>query len=95
MPTIVELPSPSWVELVADLVRERARARDEADGALGEDLGRDDPDVRLAGREHAGAVGADHRHPARPGSTLELEHVVRRECSVMQITVSMPASTAS
>ena len=45
-------------QLVADLVGERARARHQADVALLEELGRDDPHVGLAGREDAGAVGA-------------------------------------
>ena len=34
MPTIVELPEPELGQLVADLVRERARAADEPDPAL-------------------------------------------------------------
>src|SRR6476619_4173168 len=34
-------------ELVADLIRERPRSRNEADRARGEDLCRDDSDVRL------------------------------------------------
>ena len=46
-------------QLVADLVGQRARARDDADVALLEERGRDDPDVRLARREDAGAVRAD------------------------------------
>jgi hypothetical protein len=36
-------------QLVADLIRQRARARDEPNRPLAEDLRRDDPDVRLAG----------------------------------------------
>ena len=49
-------------QLVTDLVGQRAGARDEADVPRGEDLGRDDPDVRLAGRERSRAVRADQRH---------------------------------
>src|SRR5205085_1631059 len=58
-------------QLVADLVGQRARARDDADVALAEERGRDDPDVRLAGRQHAGAVGADE-----PGVRMSLLEVV-------------------
>jgi hypothetical protein len=46
-------------ELVTDLVRERAGARHEPDGALAEDLGGDDPHVRLPGRERPGTVRPD------------------------------------
>ena len=49
-------------ELVADLVGQRARARDDADVALLEERRRDDPDVGLAGREHARAVRPDQAH---------------------------------
>src|SRR2546427_646754 len=45
-------------------------------GALAEDLRRDDADVRLAGRERAGAVRADHRHPARADVVVDAEHLV-------------------
>src|SRR5919109_4843924 len=41
-------------QLVADLVGERAAAGDEADVALREEVGRDDPHVGLAGREDSG-----------------------------------------
>src|SRR4051794_24016349 len=54
---------------VADLVGQRARARDDADVALLEERRRDDPDVGLAGREDAGAVGPDQ---ARAAVALEL-----------------------
>jgi hypothetical protein len=43
-------------QLVADLVGERARARDEPIGPRGRSR-RDDPDVRLARRERAGQFG--------------------------------------
>ena len=52
-------------QLVADLVGQRARARDDADVALLEERGGDDPDVGLAGREHAGAVRADQPRACR------------------------------
>ena len=69
---------PELGQLVADLVRERARARDEADRALAEDLGGDDPDVRLARREHARAVRADHRHARGAEVRVGAEHLVHR-----------------
>ena len=64
MPTIVELPSPScvsswpiwYVSVPERETRPTAPSR--------EDLGRDDPDVRLARREHARAVRA--RSSSRP-----------------------------
>ena len=42
-----------------------------------EDLGRDDPDVRLARRERARAVRAEHRHAARPDVGVDAQHLVR------------------
>jgi hypothetical protein len=42
------VPEAELRELVADLVRERSGAGDEPDRAFREDLGGDDPDVRLA-----------------------------------------------
>src|SRR4051794_22303490 len=59
-------------QLVADLVGQRARARDDADVALLEEGGRDDPDVRLARRQHAWAVRADQPD----GRAVGLEEVV-------------------
>ena len=59
MPTAVRLPEALPRELVDGLVRQRARARDHADGAFGEDHRRHDADLALAGREDAGAVRAD------------------------------------
>ena len=79
---------PELRQLVADLVRERPRARDEPDAALAEDLGRDDPDVRLARREDARAVRADHRHALRPRKYVYARSMsCAGTCSVMQITV--------
>ena len=37
---------------------------------------REDPDVRLAGREHARTVGADQAHAGVPGLPVDAEHVV-------------------
>ena len=72
------VPEPALRELVADLVRERPRAADEADPALAEHLGGDDPDVRLARRERARAVRAEHRDPLRPDVVVDPQHLVRR-----------------
>ncbi len=56
-------------QLVADLVGQRAGARDEPDGALAEDLGRDDADVRLArARARRGSSGRSSSRPSG-GST--------------------------
>ena len=76
MPTIVEFPSPSCGQLVADLVRQRARAADEADRPSLEDLGRNDPDVRLPRRERARAVRPEHRDPLRPHVVVDPQHLV-------------------
>ena len=78
MPTMVELPRPRCVSSWR-LVGQRARARDEADVALGEDLGGDDPDVRLARRESARAVRAQHRDPLGPDEVVDAQHFVRRQ----------------
>ena len=51
-------------------------ARDEPDVPLGEDLRRDDPDVRLARRERAGAVRAEHRHALGADVGVDAEHLV-------------------
>ena len=66
-------------QLVADLVGERAGARDQADVPVAEDVGRDDPDVGLARRERAGAVRAEQRHASRPNVRVHVEHLVRRD----------------
>ena len=42
-----------------------------------EDLGRDDPDVRLAGREHTRAVRPDQRHALRADVGVDAQHLVR------------------
>jgi hypothetical protein len=56
---------PKLRQLVADLVGQRARTRHEPDPPFAEDLGWNDPDVRLPRRERAGAIGSEHRDPAR------------------------------
>ena len=63
-------------QLLADLVRESARARDEADAALAEHLRRDDADVGDTRRERARAVGPEQRRAAGAHVTVELQHVV-------------------
>ena len=77
IPTIVELPEAHLGELVADLVRERPRAADEPDPSLAQDLRRDDPDVRLAGRERARAIRAEQGDPLGPDVVVDPQHVVR------------------
>ena len=62
---------------MSDLVRERPRARDESDAPLAEDLGRDDPRVRLARREDARTIRADHRRAPAAEVRVYAQHVVR------------------
>ena len=71
------VPETELRELVPDLVRQRARARDEPDRALPEDLGRDDPDVRLPGRERPGAVRPDQADAATLDERVDPQHLVR------------------
>src|SRR3712207_2650455 len=63
---------PALGQLVADLVGQRAGPRDDAHVALLEERRGDDPDVRLARREHARAVRPDE--PC--GGMVRLEEVV-------------------
>ena len=79
MPTIVELPSPSWASSWPIWYVSVPDRDDEPDRALRENLRRDDPDVRLARREHARAVRPDHRDPPRADVVVDAEHLVRRE----------------
>src|SRR3954447_3094204 len=58
-------------QLVADLVGQRARARDHADVALLEEGRRDDPDIRLARGQDARAVGTDQAN-GRPLGAQEV-----------------------
>ena len=71
------VPEPALGQLVADLVGQRPGAADEADPALAQDLGGDDPDVRLARRERARAVGPEHRDPLRLNVVVDTQHLVR------------------
>ena len=70
MPTIEELPSPGLLQLVADLVGQRARLGDDADLARVEELGGDDADVGLArARARRGSSGRSAgRRPPWPSS---------------------------
>ncbi len=79
MPTIVELPRPSWVSSWPIWYVSVPDRLDEPDPALAEDLGRDDPDVCLPRRERAGAVGAEHRDSLRPDVVVNPQHLVGRE----------------
>ena len=65
-------------QLVADLVGQRPRPRDDADVARAEEGRRDDPGVGLARREDAGAVRADQADAGRPVQLgVDAELVVR------------------
>ena len=68
-------------ELVHHLVRQRAGLGDQADTALGGDVGRDDPGVGLAGRGDARAVRAHDpgRSALRARVRPELRRVVHRD----------------
>src|SRR3954454_21944970 len=67
-------------QLVADLVGQRARARDDPDVALLEEVGGDDADVRLARRQDARAVGADEPHAVLALQVrVDAQLVVRRD----------------
>src|SRR3954463_12907614 len=88
IPTILELPAPPVgrrgadpgpLKLIADLVGQRPGLGDDADRALLEELGGDDPDVRLPGAEHAGAVRADQPDPGVTRLPVGGEHVVDRD----------------
>ena len=73
------VPEAHLRQLVADLVRQRPRARDEPDVPRGEDLRRDDPDVRLSGRERARAVRPEHPDALGADVGVDAEHLVRRD----------------
>ena len=76
MPTIVELPSPicvsSWPIWYVSVPERETRPM--LPGR--EDLGGDDPDVRLARGERAGAVRAEHPDAARAHVRVDPQHVV-------------------
>src|SRR3546814_20859613 len=57
------------------LIGQRAGARDDADAALGEDVARHDADLAFAGRQQAGAVGADQARLADRKSVVEGKRV--------------------
>src|SRR5690606_26962775 len=57
------------------LIGERARARDDADRALLEDVGRHDADLRGVGGDDTGAVRADQARLGADQRTLDAHHV--------------------
>ena len=59
-------------------IGQRARAADDADTALLEDVARHDPDLALVGRQHAGAIGADQPRLRAVQRALDLDHVEDR-----------------
>src|SRR5215213_5965620 len=69
---------PRLLQLVADLVGQRPALGDDADRARVEELGGDDADVGLAGREHAGAVRPDQPHAGLLRLPIGLQHVEHR-----------------
>ena len=64
-------------QTVDDLVRQRARARDQPDAAFLEDMSRHDADEPLARRDQTRAVRPDDPHARRRAD--DLEHVVHRD----------------
>ena len=77
IPTIVELPRPSWVSSWPIwYVSVPERETRPIDPSLKISAG-DDPDVRLAGREDAGAVRADERDVAALDVVVDTQHLVR------------------
>ena len=98
MPTIERVAEAALRQLVADLVGQRARARDDADVALLEERRRDDPDVRLARREDARAVRADQAHArvVALAGVVDAQLVVGRDAlGDRDRRASTPASAAS
>src|SRR4051794_15273932 len=68
---------PALGQLVADLIGQRARPRDDPDVALGEEVGGDDSHVGLARRQDPRAVGADQPGRAAAQVGMDAQHVVR------------------
>ena len=95
IPTIVEHPSPSCVSSWPIWYVSVPRARHEPDGALTEDLGRDDADVRLPGRQRSRAVRPDDAHLAALDECVQPSISCAGTPSVMQTTVRTPAPMAS
>ena len=59
-------------------ISQRARARDDADAALLEDVAGHDADLALVGGQHAGAVRADQARLRARERALHLDHVEHR-----------------
>src|SRR5690606_7245253 len=66
-------------ELVDDLVRERSRAGHDADRAARHDLAGDDPDLRAARRDEAGAVRPDQARAPLLDERIHPRHVEDRD----------------
>ena len=94
MPTMVELPTPGLLQLVADLVGERPRPRDDADAPWSKNCAGMIPTFAFPGESTPGQLGPISRTPAFC-LPVDAQHVVDRDPSVIAITVCMPASIAS
>jgi hypothetical protein len=71
---------PGLRQLVHDLVGQGAGPADQPDVARHRDVGRDDADVGLPGRDHPGAVRPDQPDAATPhDGVVDLGHVVDRD----------------
>ena len=79
MPTMVELPRPSWASSAPIWYVSVPERDDQPDAALREHLRRDDPDVGPARRQRAGAVRPEQADAARPQVRVHVEHLVRRD----------------
>ena len=79
MPTMVELPSPSWASSCPIWYVSVPERLTRPIAAFLENLPGDDPDVRLARRESPRAVGPQQRDAARPDVVVNAEHLVGRE----------------
>ena len=95
MPTQRRLAEAERRELADGFVGQRARARHDADAALAVDVAGHDADLELARRDDARAVRADQ--PRALALHAVLVRIMSRTGmpSVMQITSSRSASTAS
>ena len=77
MPMQVDWPMPRRVKLIHGFVGERAAAADDADVAGLVNLSRHDADFAFAGRDDAGAVGADEARGAVAQHGGDAHHVER------------------
>ena len=79
IPTIVEQPSPSCVSSWPIWYVSVPERETSPTDPFAEDLGRDDPDVRLPRRQRARAVRPDETHVAILDERVEPQHLVCRD----------------